>query len=495
MSRRGWVYLILLIALLLAQAYHRDARAAAQPSDSDWAKILASNGFGDQAKLLIGLEIVFAESGGNCNATNPSGARGCWQFEPNTLADDTCARDPVCSTKSAYATSKQATDWSKWTTFPAAAKAQEGRARAAISAAAPGCDWVMDLGCLARMVWTGPSVGIPNVGLPSLSNALPNNLLDIWTKLPIDQIGDLAVGVAAYMLGQIDVYLLRAGEALWNAMVSGEDNLGGQTHWGSVLVLDTTPVFKFWAFMVALCSGGLAVFLFMTGNVLEMLKIDSPQHGFKRNVIYLVAGIVGMTTSFWLMQAVLGLSNAFTNTINSYVGLELRSLPIYQNLAAQQHFSVEAIAKDHFAALVEAVGIFIIGIEMLILLFVYLVRAIKIWALAVLLPLAIVAGFIPAARGIVVWWLREFLATVLIKPVNAVLFGLYLLVGVTAEGIVNVAVLIAMLWVMWKVPGWLHEAFSEKRISSVQSTTHAVVASQAFGRAAGFVGAKLTRAA
>src|SRR3984893_2969235 len=121
--------------LLLAQT---GSALAATPtfgsgSDSDLAKMLSDVGFSGD-KLVLALEIVFAESGANPRAKNPPGARGLLQFMPNTLADDNCAYDPVCASQAAYRISKAGTDWHKWETFTTGVYVRyKSRALAALS--------------------------------------------------------------------------------------------------------------------------------------------------------------------------------------------------------------------------------------------------------------------------------------------------------------------------------------------------------------------------
>src|SRR2546421_9074164 len=103
-----------LAALLLGQPVSA-AIPIDRPTDAQWAQTLAAAGH--WADLQTALEVMFAESGGNLMARNPSGARGAWQFMPNTVADDNCAYDPVCSTAAAFRISSAGSDWSKWEAY------------------------------------------------------------------------------------------------------------------------------------------------------------------------------------------------------------------------------------------------------------------------------------------------------------------------------------------------------------------------------------------
>ncbi|MDQ6897970.1 MAG: type IV secretion system protein [Candidatus Dormibacteraeota bacterium] len=131
--------LVLAVGLTLLARPVEAAVPTDRLTDAQWAQTLAAAG--QWVDLQVALEVLFAESGGNPLARNPSGARGAWQFMPNALPDDNCAYDPVCSTADAYRTSSGGTNWSKWEAYTSGAyMGQAARARAAILAAgqAPG---------------------------------------------------------------------------------------------------------------------------------------------------------------------------------------------------------------------------------------------------------------------------------------------------------------------------------------------------------------------
>jgi hypothetical protein len=134
MRRRGLALTLTLAALLLLGQPAAAAVPVDRPSDAQWAQTLAAAGH--WADLQTALEVMFAESGGNPIALNPSGAEGAWQFMPNTLADHNCRIDPACSTAAAFRVSSGGSNWSKWEAYTSGAYTrQAARAAAAIQAA------------------------------------------------------------------------------------------------------------------------------------------------------------------------------------------------------------------------------------------------------------------------------------------------------------------------------------------------------------------------
>ena len=82
-----------------------------------WAALWVKNG-GLPSKTRAAVATVMCESNGDTSATSPVGARGGWQFMPGTLASDSCARDPDCSTREAVKLSNRGRDFSAWDCHP-----------------------------------------------------------------------------------------------------------------------------------------------------------------------------------------------------------------------------------------------------------------------------------------------------------------------------------------------------------------------------------------
>lgn len=455
----GWLLCGLAMAgLVLGTLAPRPAAAAPQPSDSDWAKIVASAGFGPQ--LVTALEVLFAESDGNPDALNPSGARGAWQFMPNTLADDTCALDPVCSSKAAYDT-YQHRSWSPWEAYTSGAYQRFSvRAHKAINDVAPGCDFWRDADCPIKLAWQGVVAGstpITNLGLPSLPNPV-----EAIANLPAEVLGKIAAKMISYLARAADMALLKAFEGLWSAMLAGDDSLDGKESWGGAVVFDFTPVHKAWAISFGIAGGSLAVLLLTLAAVLLMLRAGAAegQHEVLQLLVRVFAAFVLAAGSFFLINQAIALDNALVASVNSQVVLELRQLPLYQGLGLKDP-DLASSSEDLINTLVLTLAALLICIEMGLVVILYSVRAIVLVALTVTAPFALIAAIVPQFRGVAIYWARLFAATVLIKFVNALIFGSFLLLGVAAKGIFNPILLGSLLLVMLLVPSTLHRATGE----------------------------------
>jgi hypothetical protein len=74
---------------------------------------------GRKDKVAEAVAVAMCESvGGDTKAKSSVGARGLWQFMPETLPSDKCAYDPVCSTREAVKLSNRGDDFSAWDCHP-----------------------------------------------------------------------------------------------------------------------------------------------------------------------------------------------------------------------------------------------------------------------------------------------------------------------------------------------------------------------------------------
>ncbi|MBJ7600088.1 transglycosylase SLT domain-containing protein [Candidatus Nephthysia bennettiae] len=429
-----------LAAMVLLFSMAAPASAAAAPPgtipDAALAKMLAGVGFSGDA-LVTALEIVWAESGANPRALNPSGARGIFQFMPNTLADDNCAYDPVCASQAAYRISKAGTDWHKWETFTTGVYARY-RSRA-----------------LAALSLGGVDANLIHVGLTSLD---PQKVV---------------YQAIAGLLYSMDRLVLTEIEKLWTPMVTGTDDLNGSTSLGSALVVDNSHLRNMWGISLAIATGSLLVMLFILSAVLWMLRSAiGVRHDTARNLVYFFATVILMAGSFFLVTQLIAVDNALVSAINGQVTIELRALPAYQNLGLKDPSTIQEVDQLLQAISLFLVGLFI-GLELIFLFVIYFIRLILIWVLVVLAPFVLAVGILPGARGMVIYWSRLLIATVLLKFVNVLVFMTFVLMGATsAAGLFNELLVLTMLLFMILVPGLLFRAMAEPHlaIASAQET-------------------------
>ena len=432
------VALLLAVALLSPAA---PALAAAppsgNPSDAALAKILAGAGFSGDA-LVTALEIVFAESGGNPRAINPSGARGIFQFMPNTLADDNCAYDPVCASQAAYRISKAGSDWHKWETFTTGVYVRyKSRALAALSQ-----------------------------GGVDASNLIPVGLSSLDPQKVVYQ-------AIAGLLYSMDQLVITEMEKLWNPMVTGTDDLNGSTNFGQALVVDNSHLHTMWGITLAIATGSLLVLLFILAAVLWMLRSAvGVQHDLVRNLVYFFATVIVMAGSFFLVTQLIAIDNGLVSAVSGRVSTELHALPAYQNLGLKDPSTIQEVDQ-----LLQAISIFLIGLfislELIFLFVIYFIRLVLIWVLVVLAPFVLAVGILPGARGIVVYWSRLLIAAIFLKFVNVLVFMTFVLMGATsAAGLFNELLVLTMLLFMILVPGFLLRAMAEPHLAlaSAQET-------------------------
>jgi hypothetical protein len=425
-----------LVAAALQFSLVASAAAASQPSDADLAKMLAAVGFSG-GRLTLALQIVFAESGGNPQAINPSGARGIFQFMPNTLADDRCAYDPACASQAAYRITNGGVDWHKWETFTTGVyQRYESRALAALGQA-------------------GVTSNLVSIGLPGLD--------------PQKAVYQAIAG----LLYSMDRLIITEMERLWNPMVTGTDDLNGRTNFGQALVVDNSHLRSMWGISLGIAIGSMLVLLLTLSAVLWMVRSAvGVQHGLARNLVYFFASVILMAGSFFLITQVIAIDNALVSAVNSQVTVELRALPAYQNLGLKDPTTIQEIDQLLQAISLFLIGLFI-GLELIFLFVIYFIRLILIWVLVVLAPFVLAVGILPGARGIVVYWSRLLLATIFLKFVNVLVFMTFVLMGATsAAGLFNELLVVTMLLFMILVPGTLFRAMAEPHlaIASVQET-------------------------
>jgi hypothetical protein len=455
MRGRAWALCALTLLALLAI----DARPAAadQLSDTDIAKILASGGF-QTASLITGIEIVLAESGGNTTARNSntdgSVDRGMWQINSvHASVTDACADDPVCATKYAFQLSRSGTYWKDWVTYNTGAYQRfSARAHAAVSSLAPGCDFLWDSSCPVKLAWQGVVGAVQ--ALPVAANGLPS-----LPGLPSIDPGKLIAQAIAEIGYAADAAMLKSFEGLWNAMLAGEDNIGGKESWAGAVVFDLTPVKKAWGIALAIAAGSSLLTLVFLIAVLWLMLSGGARHESARLLVRVLGIVIVMSASFFLIAQVIEVDNALVGAINSGVALELRQLPAYQGLGLKDPSSLQQMS-DIANALILTAGVLILIVEMFLVTALYIVRVIVIVALVVSSPFWILAGVLPGGLGVTVYCARLLLATIFMKFVNALIFGAFLLLAASAQGVFNVLLLAGLLFVMLLVPGTLFRAMA-----------------------------------
>lgn len=304
---------------------------------------------------------------------------------------------------------------------------------------------------------TSPSPS-PQVQLPSLPSLDPQKLI---------------YQTIAGILYSMDRLLMTEMEKLWNPMVTGTDDLSGRTSFGNALVVDNSHLQTMWGISLGIATGSLLVLLFTLSAVLWMLRSAvGVRHDLARNLVYFFFTVILMAGSFFLVTQLIALDNALVAAVSGRVTVELRALPAYQNLGLTDPTTIQAVDQLLQAISLFLIGLFI-GLELIFLFVIYFIRLILIWVLVVIAPFVLAVGILPGARGIVVYWSRLLIATVLLKFVNVLVFVTFVLMGaISAAGLFNELLVLTMLLFMILVPGTLFRAMAEPHlaIASAQET-------------------------
>ena len=432
-ARRAVIATATAIALMLLLGRATPTLAATPSigsgSDGELAKMLSDVGFSGD-RLVTALEIVFAESGGNPRARNPSGARGIFQFMPNTLADDNCAYDPVCASQKAYEITKGGLDWRKWETYTTGVYQRFlGRAQAAIR----------------------------NASITSTATVF---------VLPGLDLQKLAYQTIAALLSSVDQMLIGEVEKLWNPMITGTDDLTGTTSFGPLLVVDNTRLQSMWGISLGIATGSLLVLLLTLTVVLWMLRAATGlRHDLPRNLVYFFATVILMAGSFFLITQVIAIDNAMVSAVSSQVTVELRSLPAYQHLGLPNPNSIQAADQLLTAISLLILGL-VIGFELIFLFALYFLRLILIWVLVALAPFVLAVGVLPGARGIAVYWARLLLAVIFMKFINVLIFMTFVVLAAgSSAALFNEILIFTMLFLMVLVPLTLFRAMVDPHLA------------------------------
>ena len=438
MLRRVLVALAVAAAVALPSAAPASAATPSygSGSDPDLARMLFDVGFSGD-RLVTALEVMFAESGGNPRALNPSGARGIFQFMPNTLADDACAYDPVCASQKAFQITLGGMDWSKWEAFTTGAY-QHFSARAHAAVRLAGLEGA-----------TGQPGSAAQFALPGVDPQ----------RMVYDTIAGLLYSLDQLLIGEMD--------KVWNPMVTGTDDLDGSTRFGSTLIVDNSRLKSLWGISFGIATGSLLVFLFTLGAVLWMVHEGvGVRHDLVRSLLYFFFAVIVMGSSYFLVSQLLVIDNALVSAVDGRVVVELRSLPAYQGLGLKDPNSVPE-AKQ----LVDVIALFLIGLfvglELAALFVIYFIRIILIWVLVVLAPFVLAVGILPGARGMVIYWARLLTVTVFFKFVNVLVFVTFVLMGAAAQAaLFNLLLVGTMLLFMILVPTTLVRAMAEPHLAA-----------------------------
>lgn len=323
------------------------------------------------------------------------------------------------------------------------------------------------------LVASGPAASAAPSPSPSPTSASSGPSLPGSVQLPTLDPQKVIYQAIAGILYTFDETLIGEMSQLWNPMVAGTDDLQGKEHLGPGLIVDNTKLSDMWAVSFGIATGSLLVLIFAITALLWLLgEAVGSRHDIARNLVYFLFTIILMGSSLFLVEQLLTVDNVLVQGVNGQVTLELRSLPAFQGLGLQDPTAIQDV-HDLLKAITVLLVIVFVALELVVLFVVYFVRLILLWVLVVVSPFVFAFSVIPAARGLIVYWVRLLVATVAIKFVNVLVFTTFVFMGASSDvALLNVFLVATMLLFMILVPATLMRALGEpgSAITSVQQT-------------------------
>jgi ABC-type multidrug transport system fused ATPase/permease subunit len=266
---------------------------------------------------------------------------------------------------------------------------------------------------------------------------------------------------------------------IWNPLVAGSDNLDGTENAG--VLVDNTKLKQMWAISLGIAGGSLLVLLFTLMALLWMVgEFVGTGHELGRLLVNFLAFFVLMGASYFLITQLVNIDNALVGGVNTNVVVELRSLKAFQLINLQDPSAIDDI-NALIKALVDALLMVFVVIELLILFVVYFIRIVALWILVVVSPFVLALGILPAARGLVVYWFRMLCGFIFLKFVNVLVFMTFIFIGAASDvAVMNVLLVFTMLLFMIMIPAAVIRALGEPSgaISSARRTAHQLAVSR-----------------
>jgi hypothetical protein len=266
---------------------------------------------------------------------------------------------------------------------------------------------------------------------------------------------------------------------VWNPLVAGTDNLDGSDNLG--VVVDNTKLKQMWEISAGIAGGSVLVLLFTVMVLLWMVgEFVGSGHELGRLLVTFIAFFVLMGASYFLITQLVNVDNALVGAVNTNVAVELRSLKAFELIDLQDPTAIDDM-KALTKAVIDALLMVFVVIELLILFVVYFIRIIALWILVVIAPFVLALGVLPAARGLVIYWFRMLCGVIFLKFVNVLVFMTFVFMGAASDlAIMNVLLVFTMLLFMILIPTAVIRAFGEPSgaINSARRTGHEIAISR-----------------
>jgi hypothetical protein len=312
-----------------------------------------------------------------------------------------------------------------------------------------------------------------NAGQPATTPAQGAGIFPDFnpTKAIYQAIGGLLYGMDSMFSDEMS--------QIWNPLVAGSDNLDGSENAG--VLVDNTKLKQMWGISLGIASGSLLVLLFTVMMLLWMVgEFVGAGHELGRLLVNFVVFFVLMGASYFLITQLVNIDNALVGGVNTNVVVELRSLKAFQLINLQDPSTIDDI-NALIKALVDALLMVFVVIELLILFVVYFIRIVALWILVVVSPFVLALAILPAARGLVVYWFRMLCGVIFLKFVNVLVFMTFVFIGAASNvAVMNVLLVFTMLLFMILIPSAVIRALGEPggAITSARRTGHQLAISR-----------------
>lgn len=237
------------------------------------------------------------------------------------------------------------------------------------------------------------------------------------------------------------------------------------------------------SWQILLVSYGLLVLI---GGILVMAyETVQTRHSVKEVAPRLAVGFLAGALSLWLATKAIQIANGLAQAVMgggvdaSMAGETLRNL---------------ILGSLNGGIFIIFIGIFLAGM-LIVLLVTYVVRVALTIILIVGAPLALMAHALPPTEGIARWWWKGFggclaiqigQSLALITAMRVFLApGGFTLFGPTMDGLVNLLVTIAIMYVLFKIPFWFLASLRGGGRSVIGTAVRSVLAYKTFGQLGG----------
>jgi hypothetical protein len=236
---------------------------------------------------------------------------------------------------------------------------------------------------------------------------------------------------------------------------------------------------ELWANSWQILLACYALLVLIAGVLVMAHETLQTQHSIKQIAPRLVVGFLAGALNLWAASQAIEIANAVTQAIMgggldaSSAGETLRNL---------------VLGPLNGGFFVIFVGVVLAGM-LLVLLVTYIVRVVLTLVLVVGGPLAMMCHGLPHTEGIAVWWWKAFGGCLAIQLAQSLALitgvrvflapGGFTLFGPTASGLVNLLLVLALLYILIKIPFWI---LGSLRGSGRRSLTGTVVRAYVIGK-------------